>query len=231
MVGGRFPQPVFTAPVSSVKGLHPHVVGILLMMLALTVVNTSDAITKWAIEDLPVFQVMFFQACGLMILASVVAREPNPVRLVRTDDPWLQVARSACQFVMGYSFYNGLKVLQFADLIAILFIGPLVITAMAHVFLRERAGPHRWAACVVGFIGGLIIVRPGLGMMGWGALWPMFSIMSWSIYVVLTRKISVRNSTGNMMLWGIADFAHRARGVEPVVLADAGRLASGRDWW
>ena len=199
--GGAAFAACFTAPVSSVKGLHPHIVGILLMMLALTVVNTSDAIAKWTIEDLPVFQVMFFQACGLMILASVVAREPNPVRLVRTDDPWLQTARSACQFVMGYSFYNGLKVLQFADLIAILFIGPLVITAMAHVFLRERAGPHRWAACVVGFIGGLIIVRPGSGMMGWGAVWPMFSIMSWSTYVVLTRKVSLRNSTGNMMLW------------------------------
>ncbi len=183
------------------KGLHPHVVGILLMMMALTVVNTSDAIAKWTIESLPVFQIMFFQACGLMVLASVVAGEPNPVRLIQTDDPWLQAARSACQFVMGYSFYNGLKVLQFADLIAILFIGPLVITAMAHVFLGERVGPHRWAACVVGFIGGLIIVRPGSGLMGWGALWPVLATMVWSIYVVLTRKISVRNSTGNMMLW------------------------------
>ena len=104
-------------------------------------------------------------------------------------------------FVMGYSFYNGLKVLQSPISSPSSSSGPWVITAMAHVFLRERAGPHRWAACVVGFIGGLIIVRPGSGMMGWGAVWPMFSIMSWSTYVVLTRKVSLRNSTGNMMLW------------------------------
>ncbi len=183
------------------KGWHPHIAGVCLMMTALVIINTSDAIAKWTLETLPVYQVMLFQACGLLLLAPAVARQPNPVRLIRTADPWWQIARSACQFAMGYTFYSGLKVLQFADLIAILFMGPLVITAMAHVFLKERAGPHRWAACVVGLVGGLIIVRPGSGLMGWGAVWPLLSTVLWSIYVVITRKISVRNSTGNMMLW------------------------------
>lgn len=76
-----------------------------------------------------------------------------------------------------------------------------MITAMAHVFLGERAGWHRWAACAVGLVGGLIIVRPGSGLMGWGAIWPVLAVVIWSIYVVITRKISVRNSTANMMLW------------------------------
>ncbi len=171
------------------------------MLLSLLLINTSDAIAKWTIQDLPIFQIMVFQACGLMIMALLVSRQPNPLRLIRTADPGWQIARSACQFAMGFAFYSGLRVLQFADLIAILFVGPLVITAMAHVFLGERAGWHRWAACAVGLVGGLIIVRPGSGLMGWGALWPVLAVMIWSVYVVITRKISVRNSTPNMMLW------------------------------
>lgn len=180
---------------------HPHAVGIVLLLLSLLLINTSDAIAKWTIQDLPIFQIMVFQASGLMVMALLVSRQPNPLRLIRTPDPGWQIVRSASQLAMGFAFYSGLKVLQFADLIAILFIGPLMITAMAHVFLGERAGWHRWAACAVGLVGGLIIVRPGSGLMGWGAIWPVLAVVIWSIYVVITRKISVRNSTANMMLW------------------------------
>ena len=180
---------------------HPHAAGIVLLLLSLLLINTSDALAKWTIQDLPIFQIMVFQACGLMVMALLVSRQPNPLRLIRTADPGWQIVRSASQLAMGYTFYSGLKVLQFADLIAILFVGPLMITAMAHVFLGERAGWHRWAACAVGLVGGLIIVRPGSGLMGWGAIWPVLAVVIWSIYVVITRKISVRNSTANMMLW------------------------------
>ena len=183
------------------KHFHPHAAGIILMLLSLLLVNTSDAIAKWTIQDLPIFQIMVFQACSLVVMALLVSRQPNPLHLIRTADPGWQIARSICQLAMGFTFYSGLRVLQFADLIAILFVGPLVITAMAHVFLGERAGWHRWAACAVGLVGGLIIVRPGSGLMGWGAIWPVLAVVIWSVYVVITRKISVRNSTANMMLW------------------------------
>ena len=86
-------------------------------------------------------------------------------------------------------------------LVAILFIGPLVVTALAHVFLGERVGPRRWAACAVGLIGGLVIVRPGTDVMGWAAIWPVLAVCFWSVYIIITRRISPRNSTGNLMLW------------------------------
>jgi len=182
-------------------GMHPHVLGILLVILGLALVNTSDAIAKWTIEGMPIFMVILVQAIGLMVTAPIVSRERNPMRLVRTPDPWWQVARSLCQLMSGLTFYAGLQVLPFADLVAILFIGPLVVTAMAHLFLGEHVGPRRWAACAVGLVGGLIIARPGTDVMGWAALWPALAVTFWSIYIVITRKISPRNTTGNMMLW------------------------------
>jgi drug/metabolite transporter (DMT)-like permease len=182
-------------------GRHPHVLGILLVILGLLLVNTSDAIGKWVIEDLPIYQIILFQACGLLFLGAVAAREANPAVLVRTADPWWQVARSLCQLMSGLTFYAGLQVLPFADLVAILFVGPLVVTGLAHVFLGEHVGPRRWAACTVGLAGGLVIVRPGTDVMGWAAIWPVLAVTFWSIYIIITRRISPRNSTGNMMIW------------------------------
>ena len=182
-------------------GRHPHVIGIVLVVLGLLLVNTADAIGKWVIEGLPIFQIILFQACGLILLGLIVARQANPVRLLKTPDPWWQVVRSICQLCSGLSFYAGLQVLQFADLVAILFIGPLVVTALAHIFLGEHVGPRRWAACGIGLIGGLVIVRPGTDVMGWAAIWPVLAVTFWSIYIIITRRISPRNSTANLMLW------------------------------
>ncbi len=186
-------------------GPHPHVLGIVLVVSGLVLINTSDSIAKWTLEALPIALVLLFQACGLFLLAHVVSGMANPLRLIRTRDPWWQAARSLCQLCSGLCFYAGLRTLQFADVVAILFVGPLVVTAMAHVFLGERVGPRRWAACAAGLIGGLVIVRPGAGAMGWAAAWPALAVLFWSVYIVVTRRISRRNTTGNMMLW--ASFA------------------------
>jgi drug/metabolite transporter (DMT)-like permease len=62
-------------------------------------------------------------------------------------------------------------------------------------------GPRRWAACGIGLIGGLVIVRPGTDVMGWAAIWPVLAVCFWSIYIIITRRISPRNSTSNLMLW------------------------------
>ncbi len=183
------------------RGLHPHVLAIALVILSLALLNTSDAIGKWTIEDLPIFMIILVQGMGMMALAPFVARQANPAELFHTPDLRWQAARSLCQLLSGLAFYSGLRVLPFADLVAILFVGPLVVSALAHVFLGEHVGPHRWAACVVGLIGGLVIVRPGTDVMGWTAIWPVLAVCFWSLYIVITRRISPRNSTGNMMLW------------------------------
>jgi len=180
---------------------HPHVLGIALVVLGVALVNTSDAVGKWVIEELPICQLLLFQACGLMVMAPVVARQANPLVLIATPDLWWQIARSVCQLIGGLTFFAGLRVLRFADVVTILFIGPLIVTALAHVFLGERVGTRRWAACGVGLIGGLVIVRPGTDVMGWAAIWPVLAVCSGSVYIVITRHISVRNSTGNMMAW------------------------------
>jgi len=183
------------------SGRHPHLTGILLMCLGLVLINTSDAIGKLMTEELPIFEIVLFQSVGLILLAMVVARQPNPIRLMVTPDPWQQGLRALFQTASGLCFFAGLKVLAFADLVAILFIGPLVVSAMAHVVLGEHVGPRRWAACVVGLVGALVIVRPGLDGLGWAAIWPVGAVVFWSAYIILTRRISARNTTPSLMIW------------------------------
>ena len=73
---------------------------------------------------------------------------------------------------------------------AVAFLEPLLITALAHFFLNEQVGVRRWMAVSVGFIGVMVVVRPGFGMAHWGMLLSLGSAGCGSVYVILTRVVS-----------------------------------------
>ncbi len=184
-------------------GRHPHAIGILLILAALILINCSDAVAKLTIEKVPVFQVALFQAAAMIIAVPFVARTTDLARLVKTRRPGLQLVRSACQFGSAICFYSGLGLLPLADVIAIIMLGPLVITALAALILKEKVGPRRWAACVAGLIGALVMIRPAFdGGMGWPALLPLGAVCLFSIYAVITRLLAPHEGTGTMMFWG-----------------------------
>ena len=75
-----------------------------------------------------------------------------------------------------------------ADATAISFFGPLMLTALSVPFLKEKVGPRRWAAVVVGFIGALIVVRPGHAEFDWHALLIVASTVCSSFYQLFSRR-------------------------------------------
>ena len=121
---------------------------------------------------------------------------------MKTPDWRMLILRSACQFGAGLCYYKGLQLLPLADVIAIILLGPLATTALAALVLKEQVGPRRWAACIAGLIGAMLIIRPGMGGIGWAALWPMGCVTLYSIYVIMTRSLTATNRTSTLMCWG-----------------------------
>jgi drug/metabolite transporter (DMT)-like permease len=183
-------------------GRHPHAIGIVLIVAALLLINCSDTVAKLVLTELPVFQLALIQAAAMLCAVPVLARTTKFASLVKPRRPWLQLMRSACQFGSALCFYFGLSRLPLPDVIAIIMIGPLTVTALAAVVLKEQVGLRRWAACAFGFAGALIVIRPGLGGMGWPALWPIGAVGFFSVYAVITRLTSPHERTGTMMFWG-----------------------------
>ncbi|MER9417021.1 DMT family transporter [Mesorhizobium sp. M0306] len=94
-----------------------------------------------------------------------------------------------------------LRTLQLAETTSIYFFGPMVITALAGPLLGEWAGWRRWLAIMSGFVGVLIITRPGIGVVGVGHLFALGSMLSNSFYVIMTRRMSATETSESLILF------------------------------
>jgi drug/metabolite transporter (DMT)-like permease len=92
----------------------------------------------------------------------------------------------------------GLAALPLAEIAAIRFSGPLMITFLSVMMLGETVGPRRWLALLVGFMGVLLIVRPGLGTFNMGSIFILISVLFYALATMLTRKLQTTDSSATM---------------------------------
>lgn len=106
-------------------------------------------------------------------------------------------------FLVGSTLFNflALRTLQLAETMAFYFFAPMVITALAGPLLGEWAGWRRWAAVAAGFLGVLVITRPGFGGLGPGHLYAALSTLSYCLYVIMTRALSTSESAQSLLFY------------------------------
>ena len=164
-------------------------VGVLLSLAGYTCFNFSDTIAKYLSARLPALELVAAMFVVTLLLAPVLVPPRWLVRLHRLPRLPLLLLRSLCQLASSMCFIYAIAVLPLADVIAIGFVAPFFITALAAVFLHERVGPRRWIACVIGFVGALVILRPGLQVDWATAILPLANAFFYSVYCVLTRAL------------------------------------------
>jgi S-adenosylmethionine uptake transporter len=117
------------------------------------------------------------------------------------DRPWLHVARGVLIATATVFFFSALKYLPLADTIAIFFVEPLILTLLSAVFLKETIGWRRVTAVLVGFVGALIVIRPGYAVFGPVALLPLCAALSFACYMILTRTLAQVQSAVSMQFY------------------------------
>jgi drug/metabolite transporter (DMT)-like permease len=151
-------------------------------------------------------QVLWLRAViALLVLPFLVRRAPHV--LVRTRHLKVQLARSLLLACAGLCFFFSLQKVPLADAVAIVFVSPLFTTAIAFAFLGEAVGWRRWSACMAGFAGALLIIRPGMGVHGWMYLLPAADALFSAIYVIATRRIGIADSTATSLLYSLGGMA------------------------
>jgi drug/metabolite transporter (DMT)-like permease len=118
--------------------------------------------------------------------------------LPTTQQPRLEYLRGLFLFLSYTAFMMGLAALPLAEIEAIRFSAPLMITFMSVVILGEKVGPRRWLALVIGFIGVLLIVRPGLATFNLGSIFILISVLLYALTAILTRKLQTSDSSATM---------------------------------
>lgn len=165
----------------------PTLLAIAFVLLAVALFSVMDALSKILAATYDPVEVVWGRYLAILaMLTPPVLR--NPASLV-TARPVLQLVRGVTVLGAALFFIAGLARLPIADATAIAFASPLVVTALSIPLLREQVGPRRWAAVAAGFLGVLIVVRPGSGATGWAALLPLLSAACWGLSLVVTRRM------------------------------------------
>ena len=161
------------------------------MLAAMAILPVIDVFAKKLGEaGVPILIVVWARALfgGLMTLPFALRAEG--AQAFRPAQPLRQLARSALLFSATFLFFQSLKHLPIADALAIFFVNPLVIVILSALALREKVGPRRWAAVAVGFVGTLIIIRPGLVEVNPGTFYALGAGVALGSYFVMTRAMA-----------------------------------------
>lgn len=136
-----------------------------------------------------------------VVLAFVLLRGWSHFELFRFQSLPMQILRGAMLF--GSTFFNffALKTLQLAETMSIFFFAPMVITALAGPVLGEWAGWRRWLAVLVGFLGVLVITRPGFTTFHIGHVFALGATLSYSFYVLMTRALTSSESPESLIFY------------------------------
>jgi drug/metabolite transporter (DMT)-like permease len=177
--------------------LHAHPLrGVLLVMLAVFVFSSMDTLAKYMLrrQSYPIPPLIWARYAVHLLFMLVLLAPRMGADLVRTRRPGLQVVRGLLLVGSSGFFYLSLSHLPLAEAAAISFVGPVLVAALSGPLLRERVTRRQWAAVALGFLGVLIIVRPGGGVFTVAAVYPLCSALLFSLYQVLTRKLAGREN-------------------------------------
>ncbi|WP_262378563.1 DMT family transporter [Luteimonas viscosa] len=161
-----------------------------------------DAGMKWIANDYPPFQVAVLRSVSALPLVLLwIAMSGRAGTLLRVH--WrLHLLRGLLGVAMMAGFVYGLARMPLSTAYAIVFVAPLMVTALAVPFLGEKVGPRRWAAIAVGLVGVLVVLRPtGEGVATLAGLAVVLAALSYAIAAITVRKLAMRDSPEAMVFW------------------------------
>jgi drug/metabolite transporter (DMT)-like permease len=176
--------------------------GILLMVATTFVFAMQDGISRHLASEYNVLMVVmirywFFAA----FVVTLAVRQAGLRAAAATEQPWVQAFRGVllaaeiCVMVLAF------VLLGLVESHAVFTSYPLLIAALSGPVLGERVGPRRWAAIGVGFVGVLIILRPGFAVFSVEALVPLLAALMFALYGLLTRYVGRTDSTATSFFW------------------------------
>jgi len=148
----------------------------------------------------PLFSVWMRFAMHVVMVLFLLRGWQQPQRFRAANLP-MHVLRGAFLFGSTICNFLALQTLQLAEATSIYFFGPMVITALAGPLLGEWAGWRRWLAILAGFVGVLVITRPGVGVFAIGHVYALCAMLSNCFYVIMTRRMSATETSESLPLY------------------------------
>ena len=162
--------------------------------------SAVDMQAKFLTESLHPVQVAWSRQLGLFLGVVILLGLRGP-ELLRTAHPFLQIGRGALAAGSAAMFIVAVAYVPLADAVAVSFVAPFMVTVMGALLLRERVGPRRWTAITVGFLGMLIVIRPGLGVFHPAMFLVLVAATCFALRQIVSRKLSGSDRTATTVAY------------------------------
>ena len=168
---------------------HPLRHALPLFLLAGLCLSSLDATAKYLVRDYSLILVVWARYAGQMVVVTPFAWQRSGPGFWRTRKLTIQLLRSLMLVLATLGFFGGLRYLPLAEASAITFLAPIFVVLLSWPLLHERTTRARWVASITGFIGIIILLRPGSAVMHPAVLLLIGAALANALYQLLTRKL------------------------------------------
>lgn len=174
--------------------------GMVLMANCMLILPIMDAIAKYManVEGMSPGQITFYRFFFQLLSVLPLLVLLNGASAFSAKRPWINLLRGAIHGAASLMFFMAVKYMPLADVFAIYFVEPFILTALSAVFLKEKVGWRRWLAIAVGFGGAMIVIQPSYEIFGLTALLPVACAFLYALYMFLNRAIGEADSPMTM---------------------------------
>ena len=176
-------------------------IGILFAIAAYLSFSILDVMQKTAVIHHSIFQLLFIKYFFTLFLSYLESRRKKNYTFFKSKNFKLQFIRSILSLIESACFVLSFRYLTLADAHSIASLTPIIIVALSSIILREKVSLKIWIAICIGFIGVLIIMRPGLSIFDSKSLIPLVAAFFLSFYQIVTRKVSEYDSTETSLFY------------------------------
>jgi drug/metabolite transporter (DMT)-like permease len=175
--------------------------GIFCMVAATLLFSIAFALSKWVVALYPVGEVMFLRSFSSLIVVASVMLPITGFSVFATRRPRDHIARGLSQAVSQTLSVLAFSLMPLAGAVAINFSAPLFAALVSIVWLKERAGPARWGALLIGFLGVLVVTNPGANSLTLGALFALGNAILYGSVTVAVRGMTKTESANTLLIW------------------------------
>lgn len=178
-----------------------NLTGIALMCAGVFCLSINDAIAKTLTEDYTAWQIAFLRNVIALPVVLLITLRMGGTAALRSYRPVTHLWRGALWVIGTFCFFTSLKYLGLAEATALIFVAPVLVTALSALIFREEVGARRWTAVLLGLLGVVIVVRPGGEAFQPAALLVLGTAFLYALMLLSARFVDPRESVWTLSLY------------------------------
>ena len=182
--------------------INSKYLGIICITLAQVFFTTQDMAIKFISGNYALHQIILIRASiGILITLLIFVPMDGGYKYLLSKRLGLHLLRGFGIVVANLCFFTALVTIPLAEAVAIFFIAPLLITSLSVFLIGEKVGMQSWIAVFVGFIGVVVMLRPGFGVFNYAYMLPLAAALAYSLVQIMTRKLGEGEKVSTMVFY------------------------------